>query len=138
MNCFSVRYGGFWFGLFYQCYAAQQNDDVDEELEEFVLYDEETGLPAVEETPPGSLRRVHIEDRTATVTVWQTQRHGSAMDAARSPPERQYFTSLAPTLAAAALRRVLLLIFIILLPPNLTALVLISTLQKTPSLPASI
>lgn len=121
--------------MFYQCYAAQQNDDVDEELEEFVLYDDETGLPAVEETPPGSLRRVHIEDRTATVTVWQTQRHGSAW---MEQPDLRPSANISPTLAAAAaLRRVLLLIFIILLPPNLTALVLISTLQKTPSLPAS-
>lgn len=53
----------------YQPYAAQHNDDVDEELEVCVLYDAETRLPAVEATLPGSLRRVHIQDGTATVTA---------------------------------------------------------------------
>lgn len=63
----SVPMGVFVFA--YQRYAAQQNDEVDDELEEFVLDDDETGLPAVEATPPGSLRRVHVQGRTATVTV---------------------------------------------------------------------
>lgn len=58
-----------FFVLFYQHNAAQQNDDVDEELEESVLDHDETGLPAAEATPPGSLRRVRVQEGTATVAA---------------------------------------------------------------------
>lgn len=62
--------GLFWvFCGFYQRGAAQQDDDVDEELEEFVLNDDETDLPAAEATPPGPLGRVHVQDGTAAVAA---------------------------------------------------------------------
>lgn len=53
----------------HQSYAAQHDDEDDEDVEEFVSYNKQTGSPEVRPDPPAALGRVYIQERTAAVTV---------------------------------------------------------------------
>ena len=55
---------------FYQSYAAQHDDEADDEdLKVHVLQDEETGSPDVKPDPPSALGRVYIQERAAVVAL---------------------------------------------------------------------
>lgn len=54
---------------FYQSYAAQHDDEADEEIKVYVSYDEETDSPEVRPDPPCALGCVYIQERTAVVTL---------------------------------------------------------------------
>lgn len=53
----------------YQSYAAQHDDEGDEDVKQFVSYNKQTGSPQVRPDPSAALGRVYIHERTAAVTV---------------------------------------------------------------------
>lgn len=53
----------------YQSYAAQQDDEDDENLEVFMFCNEQTGCPEVRPDPPCAPGHVYIQEWTATITT---------------------------------------------------------------------
>lgn len=53
----------------YQSYSAQQDDEDDEDVKEYVSYNEQTGSSEVRPDPPSALGCVYIQEWTAAVTL---------------------------------------------------------------------